>query len=72
MEKVYVLLVEDPWDEYYEQKLHSVFLTQEEATYFANTIPVAFSWSILEVPLGFDTPKLGDQLPNYPVVNKRS
>ena len=78
MTVVYLLFVEDPGDEYYEEKFHSAFLTFEEAETFVNNLPHILNdghylgyWTIKEVPLCPETPKSERRFPVYTCVSKK-
>lgn len=71
MTVVYLLFVEDPWDEYYEEKFHSGFLNLKEAEDFANSEERG-DWTIFEVPVGPHHPQPGQRYPTYNRVSKKA
>ena len=78
MSVIYLLFVEDPWDEYYEEKFHSAFLTLGEAQTFVDSFSSIMedglrigNWTIREVPLGVNQPEPGRRYPAYKSVSKK-
>ncbi len=50
---VYALFFEDPWDEYYEHKLHAVFSSQEKAETYVKQCDFRGEWHTQKISLDF-------------------